>query len=84
MIYVMSRSMKKLLEKTVSELGGLDTLVLNAAQQNFARYDCGFIVETVKDTFTVNIISMFGLVKAARTASSSWGRDYYDDFGPSV
>lgn len=55
----------KMVEQTVKELGGLDTLVLNAAQQ-ISQSGIGKIpLQQVKDTFMVNIISMFSLVQAA-------------------
>lgn len=56
---------QEIIERTVTELGGLDTLVLNAAQQISQDTISELTLEQVKDTFTVNIISMFGLVKAA-------------------
>ena len=56
---------EEIIEKTVAELGGLDTLVLNAAQQISQDTIADLSLKQVKDTFTVNIISMFGLVKAA-------------------
>jgi len=56
---------QEIIERTVTELGGLDTLVLNAAQQISQDTISELTLEQVKDTFTVNIISMFGLVKVA-------------------
>lgn len=56
---------QEIIDKTVKELGGLDTLVLNAAQQISRDSIAELPLEQVKDTFTVNIISMFALVKAA-------------------
>ncbi|AQP53895.1 NAD(P)-dependent dehydrogenase [Vagococcus penaei] len=58
-------SPKEMVEKTVNEFGGLDTLVLNAAQQISQTDDDAFSVQQVKDTFMINIISMFTLVDAA-------------------
>lgn len=49
----------------MAALGGLDTLVLNAAQQITRPSIAELPIEQVKDTFMVNIISMFALVKAA-------------------
>ena len=46
-------------------LGGLDTLVLNAAQQISCAAIEELPMEQVIDTFHVNIIAMFGIVKAA-------------------
>ncbi|HPR81254.1 MAG TPA: SDR family oxidoreductase [Enterococcus sp.] len=55
----------EIVKRAVKELGGLDTLVLNAAQQ-FARKSISELaIQQVRDTFTVNIISMFALVKEA-------------------
>lgn len=55
----------KIVEQAVAELGGLDTLVLNAAQQISRPGVTALPIEQVKDTFMVNIISMFALVKEA-------------------
>lgn len=56
---------KEMVQKTVDAFGGIDTLVLNAAQQ-IAHPSIGELpIEQVKDTFMVNIISMFALVKEA-------------------
>lgn len=56
---------KEMVQKTVDAFGGIDTLVLNAAQQ-IAHPSIGDLpIEQVKDTFMVNIISMFALVKEA-------------------
>lgn len=56
---------KEIIRQTVAELGGIDTLILNAGQQ----ISCSSIEEVpmqqVKDTFMVNIIAMFSLVKEA-------------------
>lgn len=56
---------KEMVTKAISELGGLDTLVLNAAEQisqdNIEELD----IQQVKDTFKVNIVAMFAIVKAA-------------------
>jgi NAD(P)-dependent dehydrogenase (short-subunit alcohol dehydrogenase family) len=55
----------EIVKQAVKELGGLDTLVLNAAQQ-FARKSISELaIQQVRDTFMVNIISMFALVKEA-------------------
>lgn len=51
--------------KAHAELGGLDTLVLNAAQQITQASILELPIEQVEDTFTVNIISMFATVQAA-------------------
>lgn len=56
---------QKIVDATVAEFGGLDTLVLNAAQQITQESIAKLPMEQVKDTFTVNIISMFALVQAA-------------------
>lgn len=56
---------KKMVAKAVEELGGLDTLVLNAAQQIAQKTLADLTMEQVRDTFTVNIISMFATVKEA-------------------
>lgn len=51
--------------KTVEAFGGLDTLVLNAAQQIAQSTLSELSIKQVQDTFKVNIISMFETVKAA-------------------
>lgn len=56
---------KEMVEKTIAELGGLDTLVLNAGQQISSQSIVELPIEQVKDTFMVNIIAMFAIVKAA-------------------
>ena len=56
---------QEIVEKAVKGLGGLDTLVLNAAQQITRPSISELPFEQVKDTFMVNILSMFALVKAA-------------------
>ncbi|WP_122645869.1 SDR family oxidoreductase [Enterococcus mediterraneensis] len=55
----------ELIQKTVAAFGGLDTLVLNAAQQVSHPSIETISIQQVKDTFMVNIISMFALVKEA-------------------
>lgn len=49
----------------VKALGGLDTLVLNAAQQISQPSLDELSMDQVRDTFEVNIISMFATVKGA-------------------
>ena len=56
---------EKMVAQAVDELGGLDTLVLNAAQQITQPSIEELTMEQVRDTFDVNIISMFATVKAA-------------------
>lgn len=55
----------EIVTKTVEAFGGLDTLVLNAAQQIAQPSLSDFTMEQVHDTFKVNVISMFETVKAA-------------------
>lgn len=56
---------KEMIERTITELGGLDTLVLNAGQQISSQSIEELPMEQVKDTFMVNIIAMFAIVKEA-------------------
>lgn len=56
---------EKMVAQAAKELGGLDTLVLNAAQQITQPTIEELTMEQVRDTFDVNIISMFATVKAA-------------------
>lgn len=56
---------EKMVVQAVKELGGLDTLVLNAAQQITQPSLAELTMEQVRDTFDVNIISIFATVKAA-------------------
>ncbi|WP_188204638.1 SDR family oxidoreductase [Desemzia incerta] len=55
----------EIVEKTVEAFGGLDILVLNAAQQIARPSLSDLSMKQVHDTFKVNIISMFESVKAA-------------------
>lgn len=55
----------EIVTKTVQAFGGLDTLVLNAAQQIAQPTLSDLSIKQVQDTFKVNIISMFETVKAA-------------------
>lgn len=55
----------EIVEQTVKELGKLDILVLNAAQQIAVENLSDLTIEQVEDTFKVNIVSMFETVKAA-------------------
>lgn len=55
----------EMVKKTVEAFGGLDTLVLNAAQQIAQPTLSDLTIKQVEDTFKVNIISMFEAVKAA-------------------
>ncbi|MBD8033356.1 MULTISPECIES: SDR family oxidoreductase [Solibacillus] len=55
----------EIVTKTVEAFGGLDTLVLNAAQQIAQPSLSEITIKQVEDTFKVNIISMFETVKAA-------------------
>ncbi|GCF92947.1 oxidoreductase [Enterococcus florum] len=56
---------QEIIDRTVKELGGIDTMVLNAAQQISHPDITELPMAQVKDTFMVNIISMFALVQAA-------------------
>ncbi|MCS6730728.1 SDR family NAD(P)-dependent oxidoreductase, partial [Proteus mirabilis] len=55
----------EIIRKTVAELDGLDTLVLNSAQQISQESIEELPIQQVEDTFKVNIISMFALVQEA-------------------
>ncbi|MEK4425249.1 SDR family oxidoreductase [Solibacillus sp. FSL K6-1523] len=55
----------EIVTKTVEAFGGLDTLVLNAAQQIAQPTLSDLAIKQVQDTFKINIISMFETVKAA-------------------
>ncbi|WHP43178.1 SDR family oxidoreductase [Lysinibacillus boronitolerans] len=55
----------EIVTKTVEAFGGLDILVLNAAQQIAQPSLSDLTIKQVQDTFKVNIISMFETVKAA-------------------
>ncbi|MGX7205719.1 SDR family oxidoreductase [Enterococcus pingfangensis] len=56
---------QQIIEQAVAELGGLDTLVLNAAQQISQKSIEELPIQQVKDSFTINIIAMFELVQLA-------------------
>ncbi|WP_375106421.1 SDR family oxidoreductase [Lysinibacillus fusiformis] len=55
----------EIVTKTVEAFGGLDLLVLNAAQQISQPSLSDLTINQVQDTFKVNIISMLETVKAA-------------------
>ena len=55
----------EIVTKTAEAFGGLDTLVLNAAQQIAQPTLSDLTIKQVQDTFKINIISMFETVKAA-------------------
>ena len=57
---------KEMIERTVQTFGGIDTLVLNAAQQISHQDISELPIQQVKDTFQVNIISMFAVVQEAQ------------------
>jgi NAD(P)-dependent dehydrogenase (short-subunit alcohol dehydrogenase family) len=54
-----------LIEQAVKGLGGMDTVILNAAQQIAHESLADLPMDQVQATFHVNVISMFALVKAA-------------------
>jgi hypothetical protein len=56
---------RALVERTVSELGGLDVLVNNAAYQRTRQSLEEITTEELEYTFRVNILAMFHLCKAA-------------------
>lgn len=56
---------KEIVAKAVAELNGLDTLVLNSAQQISQESIETLPIQQVRDTFTINIISMFAIVQEA-------------------
>src|SRR5699024_10183427 len=56
---------KEIVAKAVAELNGFDTLVLNSAQQISQDSIETLPIQQVKDTFTINIISMFAIVQEA-------------------
>ena len=56
---------KEIVEQALTGLGGLDTLVLNAAQQISESSIEDMPLVQVHDTFKVNIIAMFAIVQAA-------------------
>ena len=56
---------KEIVAQAVAELNGLDTLVLNSAQQISQESIETLPIQQVKDTFTINIISMFAIVQEA-------------------
>ncbi|WP_071130617.1 SDR family oxidoreductase [Enterococcus timonensis] len=56
---------KEVIENVIAAFGGLDTLVMNAAQQIAQESLADLSIKQIEDTFKVNIIAMFGLVKAA-------------------
>lgn len=77
----------EIVEKTVEAFGGLDALVLNAAQQIAHASLSDLSIKQVEDTFKVNIISMFETVKAAephlKPGSTIITTTSVQSFGPS-
>ncbi len=55
----------EMVETAVTELGGLDILVLNAGQQLFVENIEDLTTEQLRKTFETNLFSMFWTVKAA-------------------
>lgn len=55
----------QMVKQVIDTFGGLDTLVLNAAMQQSQPDISDLPLSQVKDTFMINVISMFALVKAA-------------------
>lgn len=55
----------KIVEKTVKSFGKLDLMLLNAAQQIACEKLEDLDIDTVTDTFRINIISMYESVQAA-------------------
>ncbi|GAB6092850.1 SDR family oxidoreductase [Furfurilactobacillus curtus] len=57
---------QQLVQQVVDTFGGLDTLVLNAAQQIATEDPSQLSMAQVRDTFTINIIAMMAIVKEAQ------------------
>src|SRR5687767_2626100 len=56
---------QQMVQQTVAELGGLDILVNNAAEQHPQKTITGISAEQLERTFRTNIFSIFYLTKAA-------------------
>jgi NAD(P)-dependent dehydrogenase (short-subunit alcohol dehydrogenase family) len=56
---------QQLIDRAASELGGIDILVNNAAKQIYVDTLEDLSLVQVKETFTVNVLAMFALTKAA-------------------
>jgi NAD(P)-dependent dehydrogenase (short-subunit alcohol dehydrogenase family) len=57
---------EEIIDQVVEKLGGLDTMVLNAAQQiAHAKID-DLPVQQIKDSLEINVVAMLALVKAAK------------------
>lgn len=78
----------EIVDKTIETFGGLDALVLNAAQQIAHASLSDLSIKQVEDTFKVNIISMFETVKAAeehlKPGSTIITTTSVQSFGPSA
>lgn len=55
----------EMVQRAVNELGGLDIIVNNAGKQIFVDDIEKLDIQQVRETFDVNIIAMFAIVKAA-------------------
>lgn len=56
---------RQLVHEAAKELGGLDTLVLNAGMQQAVKDIKELTTQQIQDTFTTNIISMYWTVQEA-------------------
>ncbi len=56
---------RQLVQEAIEQLGGLDTLVLNAGRQVALDDILKLSTEQLRETFEVNVFSMFWIVKAA-------------------
>ncbi|AVL02388.1 SDR family oxidoreductase [Pediococcus pentosaceus] len=57
---------QEVVDRVVEELGGLDTMVLNAGQQIAHKKIDDLPVQQIRDSFEVNVVAMLALVKAAK------------------
>lgn len=56
---------RKMVQKTIKELGGLDILVLNAGRQVSVDDILDISTEQIRETFEINVFSMFWAVQEA-------------------
>lgn len=63
--FKMQEAPQQVVAQAVAQLGGLDTVVLNAAQQIARPTLEDLPIQQVRDSFEINVVAMYGIAKAA-------------------